>query len=267
MGAGASTVPNQGVLSSLPGASNADMNGLANAMQPLSSTSDTAQEYARALKNSLCTPEGWVELQKLFKMLGANNLDDCVSNEQWGALVHENPELCAKYFGDATPDEIAAQFHTLDEACAAIRHKLITLRRCFGFQLTAPWIPRCACVRSSRSNLSWEDFVDGVMSLGAAIQLVDALSTSNGEADLKEAFDVLVEDDGRVLLGEFADMLVGHCRDVLANHFGLDEHASPRFAAFFLTGKVRMWLSKVLRRLGLDDEERVSWDEFMASSR
>ena len=56
-------------------------------------------------------------------------------------------------------------------------------------------------------------------------------------------------------------------RFLLARYTGLDEHASPRFMAFFLTGRVDTWIEKIFRRLGLDVDSFVNWDEFREGGR
>jgi len=116
MGAGAS-LPTDGVLSELPEATNADISALANTTLPASSTSNEARQYARVIKDALCTREGWAELSSLFKAL-RGSLDDVISSEEWSSMVYENVDLCTKYFGNATPEEIAEQFSTLDDECA-----------------------------------------------------------------------------------------------------------------------------------------------------
>ena len=42
------------------------------------------------------------------------------------------------------------------------------------------------CRRRGKSQLSWEEFVDGAISLSAAVMLSDALATPEGELELKE---------------------------------------------------------------------------------
>ena len=91
-------------------------------------------------------------LQALFKENRAD-LDEAIPSDEWGRIVYEQEELCTKYFGDATPDEIAAQFLNLDD--------------------------------SAQSSMAFEQFVDGVMSLGLAVSLAHALETPEGAEDLK----------------------------------------------------------------------------------
>ena len=55
-------------------------------------------------------------------------------------------------------------------------------------------------------------------------------------------------------------------RRLLAEHVGLDESISHRFAAFFVIGKVDTWVSHAFRRLGLEEEQWCSWDEFQGGA-
>lgn len=85
-----------------------------------------------------------------------------------------------------------------------------------------------------------------------------------GEAELKELFhSIPPEADGRVALREWGDLLLGR-EDVLVRFLGLDAGASPRFTAFFMTGRFVVWIRKTLRRLGFNDDAYVTWDEFCA---
>ena len=118
---------------------------------------------------------------------------------------------------------------------------------------------------SAKSELSWEEFVDGAMSFGAALAIVDALATEEGEAELHEFFEHVINGDGRVHLGEYADVLMRH-DDVLARYTGFDAGISMRFQAFFMTGRVRSWMMKTWRRLGLHEDHPVTWDEFRGTA-
>jgi len=118
---------------------------------------------------------------------------------------------------------------------------------------------------SAKSELSWEEFVDGAMSFGAALAIADALATEEGGAELQEFFEHVMGADGRVRLAEYADLLMRH-EDVLARYTGFDVAISMRFQAFFMTGRVRSWMMKTWRRLGLHEDDLVTWDEFRGSA-
>ena len=183
---------------------------------------------------ALCNETGWNELQSLFKSLRVS-LDDAVSSEEWGSFVYQNEELRSKYFGDVSPEDIIDQFNRLDA--------------------------------DGKSELDWPQFVDGAISLGAAVMLGDALATAEGEAELKELFDTIeFDEDGRVFLVDWQATLLANS-DVLARYAGLDDGASPRFGAFAMTGRFDVWIEKTFRRLGFNENESVPWDEFLASAR
>ena len=115
--------------------------------------------------------------------------------------------------------------------------------------------------------MDWAEFVDGAISLSAAVTLSDALSTVEGEAELRDLFETIPpEDDGRIPLNEWGDALLAH-EDVLARCTGLDAEASSRFIAFRMTGRFQVWIQKTFRRLGLNDDDYVNWDEFRAGGR
>lgn len=123
------------------------------------------------------------------------------------------------------------------------------------------------CRRRGKSQLSWEEFVDGAISLSAAVMLSDALATPEGELELKELFDLIEPDeDGRILLGEFG-IVLKESEDVLSRYLGLDANTSTRFRAFFMTGRVDTWIGKTFRRLGFHEDDVISWDEFIAGGR
>ena len=229
MGAGASALPN-GV--AVPQASSSEIAALANSALPASRLTAVTRDIALQLKEALCTPQGWKELQALFKENRAD-LDEAIPSDEWGRIVYEQEELCTKYFGDATPDEIAAQFLNLDD--------------------------------SAQSAMAFEQFVDGVMSLGLAVSLAHALETPEGAEDLKEVFDTIddVDEDGRVPVKRWAQTLMAY-EDVFARYTGVHRGISPRFEAFYVTGKVAVWVRQAFRRLGLSGDDFVTWAEFRA---
>ena len=259
MGAGAST-------GTLPANSNAELAAqlAANATLPAANITPAVKEFAVRLKMALSTRDGWEELQQLFKSLRAS-LDEAVSSEEWSSLLHQNEDLCNKYFGQVSPEEIMDQFNRLDEEYVADG---TGSNRAAGLVclLSAPTnrvVSLCVLGRG-KSQLDWGEFVDGAISLSAAVSLTDALSTVEGEAELKELFDSIPsEDDGRVALREWGDLLLGR-EDVLVRFLGLDAGASPRFTAFFMTGRFVVWVRKTFRRLGFNDDAYVTWDEFRA---
>ena len=225
MGAGASTavLPLQ--------ASGDELAALANTTTPISQIPKLTKEIAVRLKTALTTPEGWTELQNIFDALDVDLLDDAISSFEWGQVVAQHDSMRQKYFGDATAEEIAEQFDGLDV------HK--------------------------RSALTFEQFVDGAMSLGVAVSLAEALATSEGDAELREFFDTIEADENRrVPLDAWAAALLAD-RDVLAYYTGMAEDISARFNIFFMTGKVELWIQQAFRRLGLIKEE-LTWEEFRA---
>ena len=121
MGAGASTTnlsdTTQDALQGLPQASNADYSMLANTMLPASQATAATKESAVRLKMALSTKDGWEELKSIFTAF-RTNLDDAVSTDEWSSIVYQDEALRNKYFGDASPEEIAAQFDHMDEKCA-----------------------------------------------------------------------------------------------------------------------------------------------------
>ena len=174
MGAGATTL-SAATGAGLDEAQQADYAALGNSMLPASRIASETKEFAVRLKSSLCTPEGWNELQGLFREMGGGGATlwetAGVSSAEWGSIVYQDDGLRSKYFGDATPEEIAEQFDHL------------------GGENDA----------SAIGNLAWEGFVDGAISLGAAVELADALTTHEGEAELRELFETIEPDpdDGR----------------------------------------------------------------------
>ena len=220
-----------GAGASLEGGSNAQLAAelAATTTVPASRITPAVKEFAVRLKMALATEDGWQELQTLFKSLRVS-LDEAVSSEEWGQMVYQNEELCTKYFGDSTPDEIADQFTRLEE--------------------------------TGKSRLDWSEFVDGAISLSATVTLAEALSTMEGEAELRGVFDTIeTEPDGRVCLLDWGALLAQD-RDILARYFGLDAEASSRFQAFFMAGRVDTWIIKTFHRLGLDEEDLVFWEDF-----
>lgn len=156
MGAGASALEG----GALEGVSSADAGALADTNLSLSSISPTTREIAVRLKDALCTPSGWKELQSLFKTLAAD-LDDAVPSHEWGQMVFENEEVRAKYFGDAGPEEIAAQFESFDAEYVATPADGCHLSLCGGVRargsLTRALLVSCVAVANHRwplSNLS-----------------------------------------------------------------------------------------------------------------
>jgi len=227
MGAGASTIS---------GDSNAQLAAelAVNASLPVSKITAEVKEFAVRLKTALSTEDGWKELQQLFKSLRPS-LDEEVSSSEWGSMVYQDEGLRVKYFGDLSPEEIAAHFNGLDE--------------------------------DGKTRLTWEEFVDGAVSLSAAVLLSDELATAEGEMTLKELFDTIgTDEDGRVWLGDWSAALIAR-PDLLARFTGLDSEASMRFKAFFMTGRFQIWMSKTFRRLGLSEDDDVTWDEFRAGGR
>lgn len=273
MGAGASTNVSdqtQNALQHLPRASKEDYSMLANTMLPASEATASNKETAVRLKMALSTKDGWDELQSVFRAF-RTNLDDAVSADEWGSIVCEDEALRNKYFGDATPEEIAAQFDHMDEKCAK-QHTILSHRS--KSQIRAHHAlptPDVYFARSSRasgkSELMWEEFVDGAISLGAAVTLGDALSTPEGEEELRAVFDIINPDvDGRVSLRTWGQTLIAN-PDVLARFTGLEASTSPRFTAFFMLGRVDTWMAKIFRRLGLREDDYVTWEEFRDGGR
>lgn len=118
---------------------------------------------------------------------------------------------------------------------------------------------------SGKSELKWEAFVDGAISLGAAITLADTLATAEGEAELRQLFETIEPDShGRVLLAEWRIALREE-PEVLAWSTGL-EARSPRFRAFLMVGRFDTWINKIFRRLGLNEDGVVNWEEFRAGA-
>ena len=86
--------------------------------------------------------------------------------------------------------------------------------------------------------------------------------TAEGQEELRALFETIEpEDDGRVPLSAWGDTLKEY-PDILYSYLGLDADASTRFRAFFLTGRVNTWIAKTFRRLGLNDDDYVNWEEF-----
>lgn len=232
MGAGASALSVQSA-QAVESMADANMHHLASIETSVSALSMETRDVALRLKDALCTPEGWQELQAAF-IENSRSIDESISSVEWSCMVGQNDNLRCKYFGDAEPDEIATQFEQLDER--------------------------------GRGEMAFEQFVDGAMSLGVAISLADALATREGQADLKELWDDLydVGPDGRVAIGEYAVALLDpDTPELLGRVTGLDRRISPRFEAFFITKKVQFWIVHALtKRLGLDMDMPVSWEEF-----
>jgi len=209
-------------------AANAELTSLANTAQPAAGISASTKDVAVRLKGSLCTKEGFRELQQLFRSMGAD-LDDRISAAEWGQVVSQDDDIRMKYFGDATADEIAEQFDSLDE--------------------------------DRKSQMAFEQFVDGAMSLGVAIAIAGALASEDGEAELRDLWNSLEHDEhGRVPIDDWAAVLQLH-PELLAHYTGLDARISPRFEAFFITGKVNTWLLQCFRRLGFGEKDEVTWEE------
>lgn len=121
MGAGASTATAaSSVLQDIPETADANLSALADTMLPLSEITPLTKDVAVRLKLAMSTSDGWNELQGVFSAQ-RQNLDDVVSSAEWGAMVCHNEELRGKYFADATFEEIAQQFSSLDEAYAHAR--------------------------------------------------------------------------------------------------------------------------------------------------
>ena len=96
----------------LPANSNAELAAqlAANATLPAANITPAIKEFAVRLKMALSTRDGWEELQQLFKSLRAS-LDEAVSSEEWSSMLHQNEDLCNKYFGQVSPEEIMDQFN------------------------------------------------------------------------------------------------------------------------------------------------------------
>ena len=210
----------------------ADLGGLTDTAVPASQATTASKDFAAKLKATLSTQDGWRDLQELFRSL-RSSLDEAVSGAEWGSRLSLDDGLRAHVFGDATPEEIAEQFGRLDEG-------------------------------GGGAELTWEEFVDGAISLGAASELQEALASAEDEAELRGLFDTCQADEaGRVWLNDFAGALKAN-PEYLRDFFGLDSEASSRFRAFFMTGRADVWIAKVFRRLGLNDGDAVTWDEFRA---
>uniref|UniRef100_A0A7S2N419 Uncharacterized protein n=1 Tax=Haptolina brevifila TaxID=156173 RepID=A0A7S2N419_9EUKA len=240
MGAGASTISadTEKALQGLPEASNADIAALANTMVPTSSIAPETKAAAVRIAVALATEDGWKELQALFRSLSVS-LDDAISSEEWGSIIHRDEGLRKKYFGDASPEEIATQFDGLDE--------------------------------EGKSELVWEEFVDGAVSLGAVVTLCEQLASAEGEAELRQLFETVLAEEPDDLAGGRLSMLTWAAvlkeqPDLLKRFTGLDGEASARFQAFFMIGRVDTWIGKIFRRLGLHEDGCYSWDEFFAAT-
>ena len=90
------------------------------------------------------------------------------------------------------------------------------------------------CSGRGKSQLDWGEFVDGAISLSAAVSLTDALSTVEerpAEGAVPQHFAAESTGGGAPRMGTYYwDAKTCSC-------LGLDAGASPRFTAFFMTGR------------------------------
>ena len=115
--------------------------------------------------------------------------------------------------------------------------------------------------------MAWEEFVDGAISLGTAVTLSDALATPEGEVELRELFNTIEPDeDGRTPLRAWNSTIKRH-PDVMLRYLGLEARSSRRFAALFYTGRFDVWIGKCFRRMGLHQDDFVTWEEFLGAAR
>lgn len=96
--------------------------------------------------------------------------------------------------------------------------------------------------------------------------MADALTVNEDlKMFLEDVFNTLQpEDDGTVAVEELKRAIVNQ-RELLETMTGMSEGISTRFVAFFMCGKVKAWVGAGLRRLGIDNDGRVSWDQLCAA--
>ena len=93
--------------------------------------------------------------------------------------------------------------------------------------------------------------MSGVVSLGAALRLADALETEEGQAELKALFATLDKDgDGSVTSKEWGKALSKN-KELMAKYFG---------------GATMAEIGKAFRRLDADGSGDLTWEEFEAGA-
>mmetsp|Transcript_33037 Transcript_33037/g.65706 ORF Transcript_33037/g.65706 Transcript_33037/m.65706 type:complete len:168 (-) Transcript_33037:315-818(-) len=159
------------------------------------------------------------ELKAVFEKLDKDG-DGKVTSKEWGKAVGKNRKALKKFFGGATVKEIGQQFSRIDA--------------------------------DGSGDLTWDEFVSGVVSLGAALKLADALETEEGRAELKALFTTLDKDgDGKVTSKEWGKAVKKN-KDMLAKYFG---------------GAELKEIGQAFKRLDADGSGDLTWDEFIAGAK
>jgi len=82
-------------------------------MMPGLPPAQKAAEADRKLAEAISTPEGYADLEALFKTLDKDG-NGTVDKKEWGKAVSKNRKKLAKFFGGATMREIGEQFKRID---------------------------------------------------------------------------------------------------------------------------------------------------------
>jgi len=173
----------------------------------------------RKLAEAISTEEGRAELKALFDTLDKDG-DGQVTSKEWGKAVSKNKKKLAKFFGGQTMKEIGQQFNRIDA--------------------------------DGSGDLTWDEFMSGVISMGAALKLADALETEEGQKELKALFATLDKDgDGKVTSKEWGKAISKN-KDMLAKYFG---------------GASLKEIGKAFKRLDADGSDDLTWEEFISGAR
>lgn len=186
-------------------------------------TEQSVLAATEATAEAMATDEGRAALKELFDSMDKNH-DGKVSSKEWGKMIGQKKDILAKYFGGATPAEVGRAFKRIDA--------------------------------NSDGNLSWEEFEAAAMKKLAsvdtgAIQMVQALQSDEGKAELRTFFDSLDKDhNGKVSSKEWGHAL-GKNKEIMSKYFG---------------GSTPAEIGQAFKRIDVNSDGNLSWEEFVAAA-
>lgn len=102
----------------------------------------------------------------------------------------------------------------------------------------------------NNDSLTWIEFAAEVKTYGAVLDLKKTLELEEGKAEFKALFDTLDKDDSGKISGKEWGSAVYSNQDVMKKYFG---------------GSTLKEIGTAFNRIDTDDNDQLTWDEFVAT--